>query len=349
MTGAIVCPGLDCIELFSMIPFFSVRHSLLVPPVFILLFLVVFLSLTAVNTVISFGDYYSDTGQFSMEFVLQKIPYAMSDTLPASILLTILLMLFRLVRSQGNKLIGNLLLIASGFFILVFGMMLLVPALPGERTYARSFRDYAEEQRFNRFEDIILYPPRLSLPYLPNVLVVDPGREDWKLYAFPTVTLAVTQAGLGLSGEGLNTKRISSETGTRFGSLLAADPFIRQLLSAFTVFTNEIKRLARTRTIEFFILGFAFVFFFASSGVLLKVTKWPLLNLSLLLFVMTGALVLYAFYQTQVVPEIGKYIKTGILSTATPTIVMLILGLLFSLVDLVFIPSQFWRKDIQGV
>jgi hypothetical protein len=272
----------------------------------------------------------------------------MADTLPVSILLTILMMSFRLIRSPGNKLISNLLLIASGFFVLVFGMIMLVPALPPEKSYPRSYKDYIEEQRFNRIDDVFLYPWKLSNTPLAKTLIVDPAKEDWKFYYYPSVNLSATQAGLELQVEGMLPKKISRETYSRYGMLLSGDAFIRGLFSAFSVFASDIRRLATTRATEFFILSFAFVFFFASSGVLLKITKWPLFNLALMLFVVTGVLFLYAFYQTQVVPELGKYIKSGILTSATPTIVMIIFGLLFSLIDLIFIPSEIWKKDIEG-
>jgi hypothetical protein len=326
-----------------------VRHSLLVPPVFILIFLVVFISLTSVHTLISFGVYFSDSHDPGIAFILQKIPYSMAYTLPASVLLTILLMLFRLIRSPGNKLISSLLLTISGFLILVFGMIILIPALPAEKANPRVYKDYIEAQRFNRIDDVLIYPSRILIPNLPNVLVVVPGKEDWKFSHLANARLVVTGTDLVLSGEGFAPKRISSDSKTKFGALLEEDLVISGVLSAFSVFAEELRKLATTRATEFFLLGFAFVFFFVSSGVLLKITKWPLLNLSLMLFVVIGTLLLFAFYQTQVVPELGKYVKSGLLSTATPTIVMLILGLLFTLIDLIFIPSHFWRKEIEGV
>jgi hypothetical protein len=327
----------------------TVKHSFLVPPVFILIFLAVFISLAAVDTIISFGGHFSDTHDSNVGYILQRVPYSMAETLPASVLLTILMMLFRLIRSQGNKLITSLLHIGSAFFVLVFGLIMLVPALPPEKAATRLYRDLIEPQRLNKIGDIVVFPQKISGNTLSQSLVVDSSLEDWKLGYAAQGEVHATPAGLEVALDGFSLKTISSHTDTRYGMSLESNSFIRGLFSAFRIVSIDLRRLAGTRSLQFYILCFAFVFFFASSGVLLKITKWPLLNLAFLLFVTAGTLFMYAFYQTQVVPALGKVIRSGLLSTGTPTLVMIILGLLFFLVDLIFIPSQFWRKEIEGV
>ena len=93
---------------------------------------------------------------------------------------------------------------------------------------------------------------------------------------------------------------------------------------------------------EFFASSFALVFLCAASLVLLRITRWPLANIMVLMCAVRGYFSLYHLLATRVTQNVAAVVTDPLLVRMFPSAAFLGLGLLLLIIDILFVPADRW-------
>jgi hypothetical protein len=125
-----------------------------------------------------------------------------------------------------------------------------------------------------------------------------------------------------------------------WASLFAPDRFTSVFLRDIDTVSRDLHGLLGHARGEFYASSFALVFLCAASLMLLRLTRWPLLNLMLLGIAVRGWFSLYHLLAVRLAPQIAQAVADPLAARAAPAAAFLALGVLFLLVDVLFLPAH---------
>jgi hypothetical protein len=128
-------------------------------------------------------------------------------------------------------------------------------------------------------------------------------------------------------------------------SVFAPDVVSALFLRDIATLTNDFRRLLENALPEFFAASFALVFLCASSLALLRLTRWPLANIMLLMVAVRGYFLLYHVLATRLAPAVSGAVTDPLLVRLFPSASFIVLGIILLLVDILFIPANRWVED----
>jgi hypothetical protein len=178
-----------------------------------------------------------------------------------------------------------------------------------------------------------------------GILRFDGRQGENRLQVFPAAT-AVTRGGTVIMTT--NTSPPVTIVGTpdpSWSSVFAADRFTGLFLRDVTTLTTDFQRLLGGSLGEFFAACFALLFLCTASLALLRVTRWPLANIVLLIIAMRGYFSLYHLLAVDLAPRVALLVSDRLVSSLFPAAVMAGIGVLLLLVDIVFIPADRWKGE----
>jgi hypothetical protein len=108
---------------------------------------------------------------------------------------------------------------------------------------------------------------------------------------------------------------------------------------------SDLQSFMRSQRWEFYLLCFSLVFFALTSGMWMRITRWPVFNFLVVLLVLRGGFFLYALLREDLVKELGKLLTDSLLVRILPTLSLLAIGVLFFLIDLLFVPYESIREE----
>lgn len=320
------------------------------PILFLFVFILLFILLSALSVLALWGSVYSEGREAALRVVEASIPGLLVKVLPAAVLVSLFILLVRIAAKPKSRLLSLLVPLAGAFALLAFGYQILQRLGPADAGGAgvsvsgavASSRRYLVPGVFNTTESKVIYVEQIDARTVSPVLLAEGGSTDQKLLYFPQ--------GLVLAGEEAVVIRMAGYTleidaDPVFGEMFAADPVIRRLFIDLDFLNRELLRAFRRSLPTFYFAVLALVVAFYGSGMLLRLSRWHLLNVALALLAIRGFLALFRFMSEGVVLELDKILKNPQALQYLPEVTLVIVGGLLLLLDLLFVP--FRREEVE--
>ena len=323
----------------------KVKEPLKAPFIFLFILLCTTVILAALNVMYSWGMFDSSSGTFSIAYAVQRLPRSLFDMLIPSVVLSIVLLGFRLARRPFSRVLGLFIVLGVSYLALVNGMIGLRAFSARVPAAAESPRQYLQPFTFIRLGGNEIAVQSLSGRDVRGILRYNAEAAGRKLALFPAGVAATRGDTLILTTSSRPPVTFTGTPERSWSSVFAADRFTGFFLRDVATLSTDFQRLMNTSLAEFFAACFALLFLCTASLVLLRITRWPLANIMLLIIVFRGYFSLYHLLAVQMAPRIAAIVSDRLATRMFPMAVMAGIGVVLLLVDIIFIPANRWKSE----
>ncbi|MCX7029078.1 MAG: hypothetical protein NTU62_03050 [Spirochaetes bacterium] len=323
------------------------KEPLRLPFVFLLVFLCATVVLTSLQLFAGWGLEDSEVRRFTFELAVARLPRALFEVMLPAVLLSIVLLGFRMVRRPFSRLLGFLIVLGVSYAVLVNGMIWSHRAESGVRQSAGTpvSAQYLQPGSFTAVGTRYVAPRSLKGDSLGPLLVVDPARKAPRFTLYTSGTVSTKDGIVSLQLAGAKPLSLREEMRPATTPLFGADRFTDLFLRDFRVMTKDLRELLIRSPGRFLVACFALLFLVSASLSLLRVTRWPLFNVLLLVLAVRAYLLLYHVLAVDFAPTIGRVVSDPLLALLAPSAAFIVLGVLLLLVDILFIPPERWTTE----
>jgi hypothetical protein len=324
------------------------KETMRLPFVFLLVFLCVTVVLSSLQLFAGWGLEDSGVRPFTLELAAIRLPRALFEVMLPAVLLSVALLGFRMVRRPIPRLLGFLIVLGTGYAVLVNGLIWSNRAAAGVREpaiAAGSGQRYLPPGSFTAVGERFVAPATATGDRLARVLVIDPARKAprFTLYGSGTVSTKGDVASLQLTGA--RPLSLREEMKPAAASLFAADVLTDYFLRDFRTMTADFEKLLGASVARFLFACFALLFLVSASLVLLRITRWPLLNVLFLTLAVRAYLLLYHWLAVDLAPTVARVVSDPLLARLAPSAAFVVIGVLLLLVDILFVPPDRWVTE----
>jgi hypothetical protein len=261
------------------------------------------------------------------------------------VVLSIVLIGFRLARKPFSRFLGFLIVLVISYAALVNGMIWFRSLSTSTRSAQGTAAQYIRPSTFLSINGVLINASAVEGSSLHGLLVFDASHPMQRFTVYGTATAGVRAAAVTLSAPGRPPLNITGTPELAWTGVFAADPITNAFLRDIRTLSDDYERLLSSSLAQFFAACFSLVLLCTASLMLLRVTRWPLLNIMLLIIATRGWLSLYHFLAVRLAPQIGGVITDKLVATLFPSGVTAGLGVILLLVDILFIPADRWVKE----
>jgi hypothetical protein len=323
----------------------GVKEPLKVPFIFLFILVCTTFVCAVMDMLTAWGLYQSTGKSFTLASAVLKLPHSLYEVLIPSVVLSIVLLGFRLARKRFSRFIALLIVLGVGYLALVNGMLLLRPLAGASAAQEISANKYFPPSTFVRLGERVLNIRSLSDTRARAILVFDPAGKGARFQVFPEATLVLSPGVLRLVTARPFPQTVVGTPDLSSTSVFAADRFTELFLRDVRAMTSDFQSLLAASRAEFFASSFALVFLCAASLMLLRITRWPLLNVMLLGIAVRGYFSLYHLLASDFVPQLSRVVTDGFVVRMFPTAAFVGLGVIFLLVDILFLSGDRWVSE----
>jgi hypothetical protein len=320
-----------------------VKEPLKAPFIFLFMLLCATLILSALNVLYTWGMYDSATRAFSFAYVVQRFPRSISEALIPSVVLSIVLLGLRMARKPFSRFLGLVIVLVVSYAALVNGMIWIRTLSTKSQSTAEVPRQYIQPSTFIRIGDSVLSARALTDGNVQGILLYDPARAENRLSVYPAGS-ASTRAGVLTLTTSRPQVTLSGSPAPSWTGVFAADRFTELFLRDIHTLTADFEKLRDGSLGEFFAACLALLFLCAASLALLRLTRWPLANIMLLVIAVRGYFSLYHLLATTIAPQVAAVVTDAFLVRLFPSAALAALGVILTLVDILFIPPDRWTN-----
>jgi len=320
----------------------GVKEPLKVPFIFIFILICTTFVCAVLDILSAWGLYESAARNFTLAYAVQKLPRSVYDVLVPSVVLSIVLLGFRLARKPISRFIALLIVLGIGYIVLVNGMIWVRPLAAAAAGIRESPRQYFPPSTFVRFGEHLVNVRSLSDTRARGILLFDPARSQGRFQVAAEGTATVRGGSLTLITSGTRPLTITGTPDLSWTSVFAADRFTTIFLRDIRTMTSDFQKLLETSRAEFFASSFALLFLCTASLMLLRITRWPLVNVMLLGIAVRGWFSLYHLLAVSFAPQLAHVVTDSLVARMFPSAAFVGLAVLFLLVDILFIPGDRW-------
>jgi hypothetical protein len=324
----------------------QVKEPLKAPFIFLFILICTTVILSALNVIYTWGMLDSSSVRpFSLAYAAQRLPRSVFDMLIPAVVLSIVLLGFRLARRPFSRFLGLLIVLGVSYVVLVNGMIWLRAFSQRVPPVAERPQQYLQPYTFVRIGGSEIAVQSVSGSAVRGILRYQPTAAESRLSVFAGGK-AVTRGGtLILTSNGTPPVTIMGTPDLSWSSLFTADRFTGFFLRDVGTLTADFQRLLGASLGEFFAACFALLFLCTASLVLLRITRWPLANIMLLVIVFRGYFSLYHLLAVQLAPRVAAVVSDRLAVQMFPAAVMAGIGVILLLVDIIFIPANRWKSE----
>jgi len=322
------------------------KESLRLPIVFLFFFIITIFLLAGLNLLSFWGRIYSDNTDLVMRLVLRRIPVSVLEMLPASVLLALILLLFRIIRHPGNRFLSFIIPLISAFLVLAAGYLGLQMILPGYEEIKLTPARYLAAGNFIKAEDRVLYVETLQDSSLGSILLVGRGNPEKNFSYYPRGRVEALGEELKISVP--ESPALVFKLETLFSSIFRKAPIVRDFLHDIQLVNRELNAFFNQSRSSFYFCCFSLVFSFLSVSVLMRISRWPLFNILLGFLVMRGFFYLFRFLREEIASEVGKILADQTMIQLLPILTLVGFGALMLLLDILFVPFRSWHREMEG-
>jgi hypothetical protein len=312
------------------------------------IYLLVLLCTTAVFAVLqvlsTWGLSDSPGSVFTLGYALRRLPRAAFDVLIPSVVLSMVLLGFRMARRPFSRFLGLLILLGAGYLTLVNGMIWLRHLAGTSTPAAQTPRQYLQPSTFARVGDSIVAVNGIADPAVRGILLVQPDRAGNRFTVYPAGLAASRGGTLTITTSTRPPVTIAGSADLSWTGVFAPDRFTAAFLRDIATLTTDFERLLGRSLPEFFAASFALIFLCAASLALLRLTRWPLANAVILVIAVRGYFSLYHLLAVQLAPQISQAFSDDLVARLSPSAAFVVLAVLLLLVDILFIPADRWSN-----
>jgi hypothetical protein len=318
-----------------------VKEPVVLPFVFLLVFIAALAVFSCLDIFSSWGSSSAGVQEFSLSLAAQRFAGSALQSLVPATVAALLVCGFRASRRSVSRFLSMAILLVMGYAVMVNGMFLFRGAAKSPKPAVESARLYVPPRAFFRLGDAALNARSVTDAALKAVLVYRPGKSGGeRLSVHPSGRVSMKAGSMTVALDGASPLEVSGALPLSAGSLFEADALTAAFLRDMGVLTEDFRRLNTAAPAEFFLAAFAFLFLCTSSMAILRFTRWPLVNALFLITAVRAYFLLYHFLSITVGPAIGKGVTDPLIVKLFPSIAFMILGVLFLIVDIVFIPNN---------
>jgi hypothetical protein len=283
--------------------------------------------------------------RLNLSFILQRFPEsALQSMIPAAVTAMILAG-FRMASKPFSRFLALLICLATSYLLLVNGMIWINRLARSSHPAASAGVTGPLQPRvFTRVADTLIDPQTVTETGLKGVLLyAEANPPDRRLSVYSDAQVSVSGGTLTVRFPAVKNSKpmeLTEEIGPAPDSVLAPDRFTAFFLRDINGLTADLKKLLENSLGEFFTASFSLLFLCAASLALLRITRWPLLNILLLMMAVRGYFLLYHVLAVGLGPEVGKVITDPMVARLFPSAALAIVGVLFLLADILFIPAD---------
>ncbi len=318
----------------------AVRDLVRLPALLLLLFAPIFLILNGLGVLATWGSLAAEGQAAVRAQVGASLLPRLAATLPASVVLALLLLLFGIYHRPGSRLLSIVLPLGLSFLLLAVLWPPLAALQPGSQVPAPGPAAYLRPGRFLTTETGVVYAEELAGSRASGVVVQRSAGQEERFSFAPRASLRAVPEGLSL--------QVGSEPVVLrqpvYAFLFRPGRFVGDLQHEAAALNAELGNRYRSSRGSFYSLCFAVVFFVFSCGVLLRLTRWPLFNLFLGLLAVRAFFALFRFLREQASPLVARMISDPGLIAFLPTLILLLAGGVLFLLDLLFVPFDRWEE-----
>lgn len=316
------------------------------PAAFLLSFLLLSVAILAVGLLSAWGGLLPASPEAraqALAAALGLMPRLARQALPAGALAALLVVLLRIARKPGSRLLSLLLPPACAFAVLVLGYAVLEGLAPASPEAPAP--DYLEPQVFTATTSGALYVESLASGRATGVVVLGEGSERGPRLTY--VPRAVLQVRADTAALRLGQSAVQWPARPVYEPLFAAERPIRPFLRDMGVLSEQLSRQHAEQRGAFHLSCLGWVVALCGVAVLLRLTPWPLLNVCLTLLAARGLLALFVRLGSEGAAVFGRSLagSAGGLPESLPAAGLLLLGAVLILVDLLFVPFDRERED----
>jgi len=360
------------------------KDSLLLPVILLLIFLVVFLLIAGLATLKNWGECFSEGSNTLVEAISYNLPVRLLQILPVSILISLVALFIRILVKPGSRFLSFLLPLGTAFAVLIFGYYFLnetshragrpvraalygppdtgrpirAPTAYGLRpTASHTEKRAVKAERFllpGKFIDLggyTVYTESLQNGKAANLIIMEDGKsatenEQKKFNFYSRVEIKADAQGITLYSSDM--KGVEIKARPVYSFIFQEDSRLSSFFRDIGLLNAELDRQYHNSRIGFLILSFSLLFFCVASSVLMRISRWPLLNFMIGLLILRGIFSLFRFLKTEIILELKKVLVDFPLIDFLPAVIFIFLGLVLLLIDLVFVDNNFWQREIQG-
>ena len=324
------------------------KEPLRLPFVFLLVFLCALVVLASLQLFAGWGLEDSEVRRFTLELAAARAPRALFEVMLPAVLLSIVLLGFRMARRPIPRLLGFLIVLVAGCVVLVNGLVWSHRAEAAVRRGAGTPAAAAQALPPDSFTAVgarWVAPTAVNGGTLGPTILIDPSTPAprFALYRSGSVTLKDGRFTLQLVGA--KPLSLREELRPAATPLFAADVSTDYFLRDFRTMTADFEKLLGASFARFLFACFALLFLVSASLVLLRLTRWPLFNVLLLVLAVRAYLLLHHVLAVDLAPAIGRVVADPLLKLLAPSAAFVVVGVLLLLVDILFIPPDRWTTE----
>jgi hypothetical protein len=310
-------------------------------------FLLYFLCAEAIFSILDvFGAWGLAAGStpFSLAAAAAGLPRGALHGLVPAVVTALVLAGLRMARRPFSRFVGLAICLAGGYVLIVNGVILMSRLAAAERAPQAAGLPAFPARSFLRVGDRIVSADAVRRDALQGVLVYGPAAAEGRFSVYPAGRLASEGGSIQvrLSGRGqlLLTERLEPPLAGVFRPDRFTGPFLRDI----SVVTEDLRRLSSKALGQFFLSAFSLVFLWTALLAILRFTRWPLINLLLLAAAVRGSFFLYHTISVSLAPQLSSLTTDPVLSRLAPSIALIVAGVFFLLIDILFIPADRWKQ-----
>jgi hypothetical protein len=324
----------------------NVKEPVKLPFIFLFVLLCTTIALAAIDVLATWGMHDSASQAFSFAYAARLFPGSLFAVTIPSVVFSIVILGFRMARKPISRFVGLLIVLAVAYVALVNGMLwfrsLGAAATGVERTSVASLTPGT----FVRLGGQVVSVGSLSATKASNVLVFDPGKTQNRFVLYAAAGASMSAKALTLTPG--NAPSISGSPDLSWTGIFAPDRFTAAFLRDVATITTDFGALIARSLPEFFAACFSLVFLCATSLMLLRLTRWPLVNIMLLVISGRGFFWLYHALSADLAPQVARIVTDSLVARLFPSVVLAVIGVIFLLIDILFIPADRWVIEGQA-
>ena len=321
-----------------MLESFAVKDLLRLLLVFVALSVLVNSLFTVLGLLGVLGHVYAAKSEPLLSGVIARIPHILLEGLPLALCTTLLLLLARSGVHPGRSFPAFVLVGAVAFFILAFVLPHLEAAVPtGPETSERVYSSVFAPGYWHSDDGRAYYVESIEDGRFSSLLVVTPAEKQARFRYFPAAEPGeATEPLVGASGIG------SAEGPGEPTELSAFTPerFAAQLDDDLRLLREELSRAYLISRPRYLFACIAVVFAFMAAVFLMRLSRWPLLNLFLSFLALRGVFYLFRLLREVVAEELATLISRASVTANLPFLVLLAFSGLLLLLHLLFLPTR---------
>jgi hypothetical protein len=332
------------------VPCGKVKEPLRVPFLLLFILLCALVALSALDLLAWWGAVASGTGRFTLAFAAARLPRSVFQAMIPSVLLSLVLIGMRMARRPFSRLLGLILCLAVSYAALVNGMIWMRQLASRSKPVQASAAQYFPQGAFAAVGDAMVSARSVQGDTLRGVVVARPagsstpgaGNRSARLAAAPKAAATVTTSTVTVTVPGR--PALAGRPSMTREAVFAPDVVTGYFLRDLGAITADFERLLASSLPEFFAACAALLFLCTASFVLLRVSRWPMLNVLLLVLAVRGYAALWRLLSAEAAPRIARLVTDPLLARMFPAAAMAALGVVLLLVDILFVPADRWKR-----